>query len=88
MQALDVGSGSGYLTAIFCRILGSSGKAVGIEHISELTERATTAAAKMPFAAEALANGSLRFVTVSVLAAPQWSGVWDMCSSLRNGNES
>lgn len=35
-SALDVGSGSGYLTACFARMVGSSGKVVGIEHIEEL----------------------------------------------------
>nr|XP_025043306.1 protein-L-isoaspartate(D-aspartate) O-methyltransferase-like isoform X2 [Pelodiscus sinensis] len=35
-RALDVGSGSGYLTACFARMVGSTGKAVGIEHIEEL----------------------------------------------------
>ncbi|XP_046874232.1 l-isoaspartyl protein carboxyl methyltransferase, like isoform X1 [Hypomesus transpacificus] len=37
-SALDVGSGSGYLTACFARMVGSSGKVVGIEHIKELVE--------------------------------------------------
>lgn len=35
-SALDVGSGSGYLTACFARMVGSSGRVVGIEHIDEL----------------------------------------------------
>ncbi|KAM3870998.1 l-isoaspartyl protein carboxyl methyltransferase, like [Diretmus argenteus] len=35
-SALDVGSGSGYLTACFARMVGPSGKVVGIEHIDEL----------------------------------------------------
>ncbi|XP_039179806.1 protein-L-isoaspartate(D-aspartate) O-methyltransferase-like isoform X2 [Crotalus tigris] len=35
-KALDVGSGSGYLTACFARMVGSTGKAIGIEHIEEL----------------------------------------------------
>ncbi|XP_066550294.1 l-isoaspartyl protein carboxyl methyltransferase, like isoform X1 [Amia ocellicauda] len=36
--ALDVGSGSGYLTACFARMVGSSGRVVGVEHIAELVE--------------------------------------------------
>uniref|UniRef100_A0A3P9A9C5 Protein-L-isoaspartate O-methyltransferase n=1 Tax=Esox lucius TaxID=8010 RepID=A0A3P9A9C5_ESOLU len=36
--ALDVGSGSGYLTACFARMVGPTGKVVGIEHIDELVE--------------------------------------------------
>ncbi|KAJ2741417.1 hypothetical protein GGI20_005209 [Coemansia sp. BCRC 34301] len=39
MRALDVGSGSGYLTACMAAMVGSSGHVVGIEHIPELTEQ-------------------------------------------------
>ncbi|XP_050574319.1 protein-L-isoaspartate(D-aspartate) O-methyltransferase-like isoform X1 [Bombus affinis] len=35
-RALDVGSGSGYLTACMAMMLGTNGLAIGIEHISEL----------------------------------------------------
>ncbi|MFH4981477.1 hypothetical protein AB6A40_008186 [Gnathostoma spinigerum] len=34
--ALDVGSGSGYLTACMAILVGKSGKVIGIEHIPEL----------------------------------------------------
>ncbi|XP_008306458.1 l-isoaspartyl protein carboxyl methyltransferase, like isoform X2 [Cynoglossus semilaevis] len=37
-SALDVGSGSGYLTACFARMTGPSGRVVGIEHIDELVK--------------------------------------------------
>lgn len=37
---LDVGSGSGYLTACFAHMIGPTGCAVGIEHIDQLTEQA------------------------------------------------
>ncbi|KAJ8431414.1 hypothetical protein Cgig2_004446 [Carnegiea gigantea] len=36
MRALDVGSGTGYLTACFAMMVGPEGRAVGIEHIPEL----------------------------------------------------
>ncbi|CAH8571646.1 unnamed protein product [Heterobilharzia americana] len=36
-HALDVGSGSGYLTACMALMVGPTGVAVGIEHIDELT---------------------------------------------------
>ncbi|XP_020702134.1 protein-L-isoaspartate O-methyltransferase 1-like isoform X2 [Dendrobium catenatum] len=36
MRALDVGSGTGYLTACFAIMVGSQGCAVGVEHIPEL----------------------------------------------------
>ncbi|XP_054152501.1 protein-L-isoaspartate(D-aspartate) O-methyltransferase-like [Oppia nitens] len=35
-KALDVGSGSGYLTACMALMVGPSGKAIGIDHIQEL----------------------------------------------------
>lgn len=38
-RALDVGSGSGYLTACMAMMLGETGKAVGIDHIPELIEK-------------------------------------------------
>lgn len=37
-RALDIGSGSGYLTACMATMVGNSGKAVGIDHIPELVE--------------------------------------------------
>ena len=37
-KALDVGSGSGYLTACMGILVGETGKAVGIDHIPELVE--------------------------------------------------
>ncbi|XP_010927553.1 protein-L-isoaspartate O-methyltransferase isoform X2 [Elaeis guineensis] len=36
MHALDVGSGTGYLTACFAMMVGPQGRAVGVEHIPEL----------------------------------------------------
>ncbi|XP_038623471.1 protein-L-isoaspartate(D-aspartate) O-methyltransferase isoform X1 [Tachyglossus aculeatus] len=37
-KALDVGSGSGILTACFSRMVGPTGKVVGIDHIKELVD--------------------------------------------------
>lgn len=37
-NALDVGSGSGYLTACMSLMMGETGTAVGIDHIPELVE--------------------------------------------------
>lgn len=36
MHALDVGSGTGYLTACFAMMVGPEGRAIGVEHIPEL----------------------------------------------------
>ncbi|CAH0581210.1 unnamed protein product [Chrysodeixis includens] len=40
-KALDVGSGSGYLTACMAMMVGEMGRVVGIEHIPELVSLAT-----------------------------------------------
>ncbi|RWS16168.1 Protein-L-isoaspartate(D-aspartate) O-methyltransferase-like protein [Dinothrombium tinctorium] len=37
-KALDVGSGSGYLTACMAVMVGPKGKAIGIDHIPELVQ--------------------------------------------------
>ncbi|KAH0567361.1 protein-L-isoaspartate(D-aspartate) O-methyltransferase-like [Cotesia glomerata] len=37
-RALDVGSGSGYLTACMANMVGPKGRVIGIEHIPELIE--------------------------------------------------
>jgi protein-L-isoaspartate(D-aspartate) O-methyltransferase len=37
-RVLDVGSGSGYLTACMARLVQPGGKAIGIEHIPELVQ--------------------------------------------------
>lgn len=37
-KVLDIGSGSGYLTACFAQIVGRSGRVVGIEHVKELVD--------------------------------------------------
>lgn len=40
-KALDVGSGSGYLTACMAHMVGPRGKVIGVEHIPELVEAST-----------------------------------------------
>lgn len=58
MHALDVGSGSGYLTACFAMMVGPEGRAVGIEHIPELVA-ASTENVERSAAAALLKDGSL-----------------------------
>lgn len=41
-KALDVGSGSGYLTVCMALMVGDTGNAIGIDHIPELIEYAET----------------------------------------------
>ena len=47
-SALDVGSGSGYLTAAMAALVGEQGHVVGIEHVAELTETSIANLAKQP----------------------------------------
>ena len=37
-KTLDVGSGSGYLTVCFAKMVGMSGKVIGIDHIQQLVD--------------------------------------------------
>ncbi|KAI9108822.1 hypothetical protein K1719_020127 [Acacia pycnantha] len=58
MHALDVGSGTGYLTACFALMVGPEGCAVGVEHIPELVSSSLENIQKSA-AAPLLKDGSL-----------------------------
>lgn len=58
MRALDVGSGTGYLTACFALMVGPQGRAVGVEHITELVDSSIQNIEKSA-AASLLKDGSL-----------------------------
>ncbi|XAR50264.1 Protein-L-isoaspartate(D-aspartate) O-methyltransferase [Bertholletia excelsa] len=58
MRALDVGSGTGYLTACFALMVGPEGRAVGVEHIPELVASSITNIQKSA-AAPLLKEGTL-----------------------------
>ncbi|XP_075493109.1 protein-L-isoaspartate O-methyltransferase 1-like isoform X2 [Primulina tabacum] len=58
MHALDVGSGTGYLTACFAIMVEQQGRAVGVEHIPELVESSTRNIQRSA-AAELLKEGPL-----------------------------
>ncbi|KAH9312778.1 hypothetical protein KI387_027813, partial [Taxus chinensis] len=58
MRALDVGSGTGYLTACFALMVGPEGCAVGVEHIPELVKMSVENVRKSE-AASLLADGIL-----------------------------
>merc|ERR1712070_1070726 len=57
MRALDVGSGSGYLTSVFSHMVGQTGKAIGIEHIPDLVEESLKNTKKDPKTAPLLKSG-------------------------------
>ncbi|KAK1257393.1 Protein-L-isoaspartate O-methyltransferase [Acorus gramineus] len=58
MHALDIGSGTGYLTACFAMMVGPQGHAVGVEHIPELVSSSIDNLKKSA-AAPLLKEGSL-----------------------------
>lgn len=59
-KALDIGSGSGYLTVCMALLVGPTGKAIGIDHIPELVELSkNNVQSDHP---ELLENGSLELV--------------------------
>ncbi|GBG60989.1 hypothetical protein CBR_g18585 [Chara braunii] len=59
MRVLDVGSGSGYVTAVFAMLVGETGRAVGVEHIPELVERSIENVKRSPAAVAMLERGVL-----------------------------
>lgn len=61
-RALDVGSGSGYLTACMALMVGPSGKAVGIDHIPELVDDSVKNVKKDPALARLLETGQIKLV--------------------------
>ena len=58
---LDVGSGSGYLTAVLARIAGPTGRVVGIDYLDGLTEMAENNVRRDD--ASLLESGRVRFAT-------------------------
>ncbi|BFZ07334.1 hypothetical protein BsWGS_10373 [Bradybaena similaris] len=61
-KALDVGSGSGYLTACMAYMVGTTGKAVGIDHIPELVEESKVNIGKDPVTRAMMEAGRLVLV--------------------------
>ncbi|KAJ7569665.1 hypothetical protein O6H91_01G088000 [Diphasiastrum complanatum] len=60
MRALDIGSGTGYLTAAFALMVGEHGRVVGVEHIAELVNQSLENI-KCSEAAPLLESGCLSF---------------------------
>ncbi|KAK4098502.1 protein-L-isoaspartate O-methyltransferase [Parathielavia hyrcaniae] len=60
-RALDIGSGSGYLTHVMAELVGPRGTVVGVEHIAPLRDLGEHNMAKSGRGRELLANGRVRF---------------------------
>nr|DAD34400.1 TPA_asm: hypothetical protein HUJ06_005040 [Nelumbo nucifera] len=69
MHVLDVGSGTGYLTACFALMVGPQGRVVGIEHIPELGASSIENIQKTP-AASLLKEGSLSIHVGGMISKP------------------
>jgi len=61
-RVLDIGSGSGYLTAVFANLVGPSGSVVGVDHIQPLVDLASANMKKSDTGKEMLASGQVTFV--------------------------
>jgi len=59
-RALDIGSGTGYLTACMGIMVGDGGKAVGIDHIDELVSSSITNLKKDPLTERMLQKGQIK----------------------------
>ena len=61
-RVLDIGSGSGYLTAVLANLVGDQGKVVGVDHIQGLVDMATKNMRKSEQGKGWLENGKVKFV--------------------------
>ncbi|KAL2045781.1 hypothetical protein N7G274_002212 [Stereocaulon virgatum] len=61
-RILDIGSGSGYLTAVLAALVGPHGRVIGIDHIPGLVDLAAKNVCKSEQGREWLLSGRVRFV--------------------------
>lgn len=61
-QVLDIGSGSGYLTAVLANLVGPSGTVIGIDHIQPLVDMASENMSKSEDGRQMLRSGQVKFV--------------------------
>eukprot|EP00735_Rhodelphis_limneticus_P004024 TRINITY_DN15572_c0_g1::TRINITY_DN15572_c0_g1_i1::g.28483::m.28483 TRINITY_DN15572_c0_g1::TRINITY_DN15572_c0_g1_i1::g.28483 ORF type:complete len:249 (-),score=26.27,sp/P22062/PIMT_RAT/55.16/7e-80,PCMT/PF01135.14/1.4e-73,Methyltransf_31/PF13847.1/3.7e+03,Methyltransf_31/PF13847.1/1.5e-08,Methyltransf_18/PF12847.2/5.9e-08,Methyltransf_26/PF13659.1/0.00024,Methyltransf_26/PF13659.1/4.4e+03,GCD14/PF08704.5/0.00033,PrmA/PF06325.8/0.00045,Ubie_methyltran/PF01209.13/0.0006,Methyltransf_11/PF08241.7/0. len=69
-KALDVGSGSGYLTACLGALVGESGKVFGIEYVNELVNLAQKNLQSDPMGSQFVAQGRIQ-----VIRGDGWKGL-------------
>lgn len=61
-RVLDIGSGSGYLTAVLANLVGPQGKVVGIDHIEGLVDLANANMSKSEDGKRWLGEGKVKFI--------------------------
>lgn len=62
-SVLDIGSGSGYLTAVLANLVAPGGTVIGIDHIQPLVDLADANMGKSEAGRKMLEGGQVRFVT-------------------------
>ena len=62
-KVLDIGSGSGYLTAVLANLVGPDGSVLGIDHIQPLVDMSNTNMKKSEEGRHMLDSGQVKFVT-------------------------
>ncbi|KNG47594.1 protein-l-isoaspartate o-methyltransferase [Stemphylium lycopersici] len=62
-KVLDVGSGSGYLTAVLANLVAPNGTVIGIDHIQALNDMAKENMAKSEHGRKMMESGQVKFVT-------------------------
>jgi protein-L-isoaspartate(D-aspartate) O-methyltransferase len=62
-HVLDIGSGSGYLTAVLANLIGPSGTVIGIDHIQPLVDMGRKNMGKSENGRRMLDSGQVNFVT-------------------------
>ncbi len=53
-KILDIGSGSGWSTALLCEIVGKNGMVIGVERIDEIVKQGKSNLAKFNFGKECI----------------------------------
>lgn len=61
-KVLDIGSGSGYLTAVFAHLVAPGGQVIGVEHIQQLCDMGIKNLRKDPVHAKMLDDGTIKIV--------------------------
>ncbi|KAH7138245.1 protein-L-isoaspartate O-methyltransferase-like protein [Dendryphion nanum] len=61
-KVLDIGSGSGYLTAVLAELVAPNGTVIGVDHIQPLVDVATANMGKSDHGRELLKSGSVKFI--------------------------
>jgi protein-L-isoaspartate(D-aspartate) O-methyltransferase len=61
-RVLDVGSGSGYLTAVLAKLVGPSGTVIGVDHIQPLVDLAEANMGKSEDGRQMLKSGNVSFI--------------------------